>query len=205
MATIAYTCKYFSAFDRKEVEKRKFKDAADRVQKAWEKRNAAEERMEKSRVQMEAALRDFNLAMMSLSCEQKKYDDACNAFHDIVPGIIAHLRSMMPEPDGDDASEEPVEDPEDPVDEESLDPVWVMEVSTQPHRHSGRHARTRFTKRDILTPAEACKAGKASKRHKLVVKERSDDATRKAEAKLATKAKAASKRCRAPNSEEDEE
>jgi hypothetical protein len=196
MATIAYTCKYVTPFNKKEAEKRKLKEASDKVCEAKQRYLAAHARMEE-------CLKELNYALTAVACEQQRYENTVDEFNVKVHDVVDMLRGCMTaedhhedahddHADSEDAREDDCEDDREDDCEDPADAMWH-------NRFSGKN-RQRFTRRDVLSPQEACKAGKASKRHKLIVKvaDKVADNTRKLEAKAMSKTKATTKAYRIP-------
>lgn len=200
MATVprmSYTCKYVSAFDVEEAAFCQIKDALKRLAARKNEHMA-------NKMALQQCIINLNIAMTSLACSEREVELAkqnlvnvqahadkmvaqakANSVSKTNPSNncdCAHCCALITE-DDDDA----YDDAEDEMYAEDEDD-FSIEFTVSATRNTGKKDRIRKTKRDIMTPEEACKCHKASKNHKLPTKKRTDrDATKMTEARAATK------------------
>lgn len=160
MANIAYTCKYVLPYDVKKVEIENLRAQQQKIASLREKQQGLT-------ANFESLLQEVIITQISLACAAQEIDQAYKQ-------LAADYRRYK-NPSNLQDSHEREEDIDDDVlvDEEI---VWL-------HIADCVQGKTRKTKRDILTPEEACKAGKASKRHKLGHKKAAKDDTKTQSAK----------------------
>lgn len=162
MAHIAYTCKYVLPFDVKASERNNLRAQQEKIAQLTEKcrDNAAI---------FDRLFHELMLARTAIACADEELRLACKQLKsDYERYKTVHQTSSSTIVTEDTISED---DEYEMVDDDEV--VWFEVADSMP-----ASKRTRKTKRDILTPTEACKAGKASKRHKLAHKKVAKDSTK---------------------------
>lgn len=168
---IGYTCKYVAPFDRDGAQKQ-------RADAMHAKMVELEDHLRVCREHMQSCLNELNYALTGVTCAEAKLKEARLEYDIIMQQQrteFIDVTSLLDDDFTDDVFDDLTIDKM--LEEQGL--CILDDDVCLPNRFSGKVGKTRKTKHDILSPEEACKIGKASKRHKLTVKKHSGvDATK---------------------------